>query len=144
MARNDSKDIDVGWIFISNMPDLIIYSSLVWQLSRDLQFRIVSGLSKVHPFDQRMIPWQCLSFISQHSMLAGWAQGKEANFLLPMCVATLDLVVAASAAAMPAMAAEAAAAANQQLTSRVRPHKKVPAPLFFFLFSFSFFSCQQF
>ena len=66
-------------------------------------------------------------------MLAGWAQGKEANFLLPMCVATLDLVVA-----MPAMAAEAAAA-NQQLTSRVRPHKKVPAPLFFFLFSFFFF-----
>ena len=59
-------------------------------------------------------------------MLAGWAQGKEANFLLPMCVATLDLVVA-----MPAMAAEAAAA-NQQLTSRVRPHKKVSAPLFFF------------
>ena len=43
-------------------------------------------------------------------------------------------------AAMPAMAAEAAAAAaNQQLTSRVRPHKKVPAPLFFFLFSFFFF-----
>ena len=70
-------------------------------------------------------------------MLAGWAQGKEANFLLPMCVATLDLVVA-----MPAMAAEAAAA-NQQLTSRVRPHKKVPAPLFFFLFSFSFFPANS-
>ena len=43
-----------------------------------------------------MIPWQCLIFISQHSVLAGWAQGKEANFLLPMCVATLDLVVAAA------------------------------------------------
>ena len=73
-------------------------------------------------------------------MLAGWAQGKEANFLLPMCVATLDLVVAVPA--MPAMAAEAAAA-NQQLTSRVRPHKKVPAPLFFFLFSFFFFPANS-
>ena len=46
-----------------------------------------------------------------------------------------------SGAAMPAMAAaagtaEAAAAANQQLTSRVRPHKKVPAPLFLFSFFF--------
>ena len=45
-------------------------------------------------------------------------------------------------AAMPAMAAEAAAA-NQQLTSRVRPHKKVPAPLFFFLFSFFFFPANS-
>ena len=48
----------------------------------------------------------------------------------------------AAMSAMPAMAAEAAAA-NQQLTSRVRPHKKVPAPLFFFLFSFFFFPANS-